>query len=120
MFVCCKCCVFSGRGLCNELITRPEEPYRLLCVVVCNLETWWMRRPWPALGGRTTEKEKLTSYITSNTKICTLYLRFVMATFKEINSAHKRDGYQVWMVAAIVLHYGCGQSTMGGPSHWQL
>jgi len=39
-----------------------------------------------------------------------------MVTFKEINSAHKRDGYQVWMVAAIVLHYGCVQSTMGGPS----
>ena len=39
MFVCCECCVFSGRGLCDELITRPEEPYRLCCVVVCDLET---------------------------------------------------------------------------------
>jgi len=29
----------SGRGLCDELITRPEESYRLWCVVVCNLET---------------------------------------------------------------------------------
>jgi hypothetical protein len=26
---CCKCCVLSGRGLCDELITRPEESYRL-------------------------------------------------------------------------------------------
>jgi hypothetical protein len=25
--VFCECCVFSGRGLCNELITRPEESY---------------------------------------------------------------------------------------------
>jgi hypothetical protein len=25
MFVCCECCVLSGRGLCDELITRPEE-----------------------------------------------------------------------------------------------
>jgi hypothetical protein len=25
MGVCCKCCVLSGRGLCDELITRPEE-----------------------------------------------------------------------------------------------
>ena len=50
MFVCCECCVFSGRGLCDELITRPEESYRLWCVVVCDLETSWMRRPWPALG----------------------------------------------------------------------
>ena len=23
--VCCECCVLSGRGLCDELITRPEE-----------------------------------------------------------------------------------------------
>ena len=39
IFVCCECRVFSGRGLCDELITRPEESYGLCCVVVCNLET---------------------------------------------------------------------------------
>ena len=39
MFVCCECCVLSGRGLCDELITRSEESYRLWCVVVCDLET---------------------------------------------------------------------------------
>ena len=38
MFVCIKCFVLSGRGLCDELITRPEESYRLWCVVVCDLE----------------------------------------------------------------------------------
>jgi len=38
MFVCCECCVLSGRALCDELITRPEESYRLWCVV-CDLET---------------------------------------------------------------------------------
>jgi hypothetical protein len=37
MFVCCECCVLSGRGLCDELITRPEESYRLWCVI-CDLE----------------------------------------------------------------------------------
>ena len=31
--------MFSGRGLCDELITRPEESYRLWRVVVCDLET---------------------------------------------------------------------------------
>ena len=35
----CECCVLLGRGLCDELITRPEESYRLWCVVVCDLET---------------------------------------------------------------------------------
>jgi len=28
----------SGKGLCDELITRPEESYRLWWVVVCDLE----------------------------------------------------------------------------------
>ena len=36
--VCCECCVLSGRGLCDELITRPEESYQVWCVVVCDLE----------------------------------------------------------------------------------
>jgi len=36
MFVCCERCVLSGRGLCDELITRPEESYRLCCVVLCS------------------------------------------------------------------------------------
>jgi hypothetical protein len=33
MFVCCEWCVLSGRGLCDGLITRPEESYRLWRVV---------------------------------------------------------------------------------------
>ena len=37
--VSCECCVLSGKGLCDRLITRPEESYRLWCVVVCDLET---------------------------------------------------------------------------------
>jgi hypothetical protein len=39
IFVCCECRVLSVRGLCDELIARPEESYRLCCVVVCDLET---------------------------------------------------------------------------------
>jgi hypothetical protein len=38
MFVYCECCVLSGRGLCDGLITRPEESYRLWCAVVCDQE----------------------------------------------------------------------------------
>ena len=59
MFVCCECCVLSGRGLCDELITRPEESYRVWCVVVCDLETSKMRRPWPALGRSATGKKNI-------------------------------------------------------------
>jgi hypothetical protein len=39
LFVCCEFCVLSGRGLCDELLTRPEESYRLWCIVVSDLET---------------------------------------------------------------------------------
>jgi len=69
MFVCCECCVLSGRGLCDELITRPEESYRLWCVVLCDLETSRMRRPRPALGRSATAKKK---------KLYILYVKFVI------------------------------------------
>jgi len=36
----------SGRGLCDELIIRPEESYRLCCVVVCDLETSRIGAPY--------------------------------------------------------------------------
>jgi len=47
MCVCCECCVLSDGGLWDKAIIRPEESYRLWCVVVCDLETSWMRRPSP-------------------------------------------------------------------------
>jgi len=49
--------VLSGRGFCDELITRPEESHRLWCVVVCDLETSWMRRLWPTGGRRAKNKQ---------------------------------------------------------------
>ena len=64
MFVCCECYVMSGRGLCDELITRPEESYRLWCVVVCDLETSKMRRSCPALGRSATENKRKTKTVT--------------------------------------------------------
>ena len=33
-FVCCECCVLSGRGLWEELLTRPVESYRVKYVSV--------------------------------------------------------------------------------------
>ena len=35
MCVSCECCVLSGRGLCDEPITRLEETYQLY-VCVCD------------------------------------------------------------------------------------
>ena len=50
MFVCCDCCVLSGRGLCDGLITRPEESCRLWRVVVRDQETSKTRRLKHATG----------------------------------------------------------------------
>jgi len=40
MSVPLESCVLSGKGLCDGLITRPEESYRMWCVGVwsCSLE----------------------------------------------------------------------------------
>ena len=62
-FFSCERCVLSGRGLCDELITRPEESYRLWRIVPFGLETsrmWW---PWPALGCGTTERKNMVEDI---------------------------------------------------------
>jgi len=65
MFVCCECCVLSGRGLCDELITRLQESYRLCCVVVCDLENlkneegmtrFGSQRHWKKIEERTERK----------------------------------------------------------------
>ena len=74
-FVCCECCVLSGRRLCYELITRPEESYQLSCVVVCDLATSLMRRPWTVLGSSANRKKKyvyVSFAITVQLIICSL------------------------------------------------
>jgi hypothetical protein len=58
--------VLSGRGLCDELINCPEESYRLWYVVVYDLETLKMRKPWSALG-RSAIKKK---FVLSQTQQC--------------------------------------------------
>ena len=50
MSISCERCVLEGTGLCDEMNTRPEESYRLWCVVLCDLDTSCMRRLWPTLG----------------------------------------------------------------------
>ena len=53
-----ECCVWPGRGVCYWPILRLEESYRPWCVIVWDLETLRMRRPWPALGCCTRERRK--------------------------------------------------------------
>jgi len=42
---------------CQVEVSATSWSHRLWCVVECDLETSGMRRPWPALGRRATEKK---------------------------------------------------------------
>jgi hypothetical protein len=64
MVVRCECCVFSGRGLCDGLITRPEESYRLWCVLVCDLETFRVKRLKLVKGYKCRIEEETFSFLT--------------------------------------------------------
>jgi hypothetical protein len=50
-------------GLCDELITRPEESYRLWRVAVCYLESSIMKRTWPGLGRNARGKKILIDHV---------------------------------------------------------
>ena len=63
MFVSFEYFVLWGRGLCFGPIPRPEESYWLWCVIGCDLETSCTRRPWPALGCCTGEREREADYL---------------------------------------------------------
>ena len=66
MFVCC---VLSGKGLCDGLITRPEESYQLWRVFECDQETsktrrlksapglWKIQPKWVVTTGKQTNKQ---------------------------------------------------------------
>jgi len=58
MFVGCECYMLSGRGLCDELITRPEESYWLRCVVVCDLENLKNEEAMTRVGSQRPPKKK--------------------------------------------------------------
>jgi hypothetical protein len=58
MCVSCECCVLSGRGLCDGLIPRPGESYRVWRVwKVWSWSLEKMRRPRPPRGCRAIEKK---------------------------------------------------------------
>jgi hypothetical protein len=51
MSVCCDFCVLSGRGLCDELISRPEESSIDRGALICVFYKQRMRRPGKMGGG---------------------------------------------------------------------
>jgi hypothetical protein len=79
MDVCCEYFVLSGRGLCDELITRPEESYRLWCVTVCDLEK---PQEWRDHGPRwvaAPQKKKITTLKQQNAQNCSLDIYFTIS-----------------------------------------
>jgi len=50
----------SGTGLSDELITRPEESYRLWCVVVCDVENLKNEEAMTRVGSQRHSKKKMS------------------------------------------------------------
>ena len=63
MDVSCGCSVLTGRDFCDELITHPQESYRLWCIVVCDLENL-MNEEVLAHCGLLGQKQTMHSIIT--------------------------------------------------------
>ena len=75
-----QCCALPDRGLCDELITRPEGSYRLWCVVVCDLENHVNEEAlanWRAVAPKTNKHKQKTDGFRRKQimKACTLRLR---------------------------------------------
>jgi hypothetical protein len=84
MSVCCERCTLSGRGLCDELIAHPYKSYRLWRVVMCDVETSWMRRPWPSGGCCAKNKNK-----EDRTWISKLHIPSLLKTKQYLTRSHQ-------------------------------
>jgi hypothetical protein len=80
------CCVLSGRSICDELITRPDESYRLWRVGVCDLETSLYEEAI-AIAGLQSQRDKQTMQLL----IARIY--FVCAC-REI----RMFAWQIWLI----------------------
>ena len=59
--------MLSGRGLSDKMITRPEESYRLWCVVVCDLENLKNEETMNRVGSQRHSKKKCSN------ELCAIY-----------------------------------------------
>ena len=74
MFVCCDCCVLfflvCDPVNCDELITCPEESYRLWCVVVCDLENLKNEEAMTRVGSQGNRKKNIYIYMCVCVCVC--------------------------------------------------
>jgi hypothetical protein len=78
MSVSCKCCVLSGRGLCDELVLRPEESYRVWVVSSVIVKPRTMRRPRPSRGCRANKKNPQSVSTIAHPNATALALRYLV------------------------------------------
>jgi hypothetical protein len=82
--------VLSGRGICDGLITRPEESYGLWCVVACDLGTSRMRRLKLARVVNARQKKKILDARVISPGLLTV------SRNRLLNFATKRCGRRIW------------------------
>jgi hypothetical protein len=84
MDVClfCVCCVLSGRGLCDELITLLEESYRLWRVAVCDQENSCYEEAIARVGLQSQKKNRTEARVLVN-----MYVAVLCSTTGHINSS---------------------------------
>ena len=68
--VFCESSVLSGRDLGDGPIPRPEESYRLWCIIMCDPEPSGMRRPWSPLGCCARGLKGCLLYVNHLTAVC--------------------------------------------------
>jgi len=66
MEVCRECCVLSGGGFCEGLITRPEESFRMWCVY---LWLWSLDYEEALAHWGLSRHEKISVYVSGTTRI---------------------------------------------------
>jgi hypothetical protein len=76
--VCCDCCVLSGTVLCDGLITRPEESYRVWRVWCDCVSSW--RRPSPNGAVQPWEKKNIFIFSYIITALFLLIQRYVLTS----------------------------------------
>ena len=55
--------MLKGRGLCDELITHPEESYRLWRIVVCDVENLVNEEAMTRVGSLRHREKKTTKQL---------------------------------------------------------
>jgi hypothetical protein len=109
MFVCC---VLSGRGLCDELITRPEESYRLWRVVSCDQETSGNEEARARAGPQSQRKWIILERITRGYGGTTLQV--LLRLWAPTGSSRTTVGTQrvIWWHAILVGNYNYSRNAV--------